>query len=245
MIAGEGTHNVETKRMTGLWDSIWELLHNLGGSVSELVDKVQTIDPTVRALLAGIAALLETNIITGLLVPGDTVMLVASITVQSLQEGIMLGIFVSVGAFIGEVSGYWLGRWVGPTLHRRKWLRRRAGEQRIGFVGRIIERRGGPWILLSRFLPVLRTVTPFVVGVHSFPFHRFIAWSAPACILWSAVYITIYALASSSLRSANGSPVVGALLAFLGAFLFGTAVLAQFLFERHHRRQPALAGDKT
>lgn len=162
----------------------------------------------------------------------------ASAAVQDLQEGIPLGALISIGAFVGEVTGYWLGRWVGPTLHRRRWLRRRVGEHRIGPVGRMVELRGGPWILTSRFIPVLRTVTPFVVGVHALPFRRFVAWAAPSCVLWSAVYVTVYALASSSLRSEDGSPVVGAALALLGAALFGAAVLVQFLTERRHRSQP-------
>ncbi len=238
-MTGESARNKKAESMTGFWDGVWELFQDSGGPVSELIDKIQAVDPTVRALLAGMAALLETNVITGLLVPGDTVMLVAAAAVQNPREGILLGVLVSVGAFLGEVTGYWLGRWVGPTLHRRRWLRRRAGEQRIGPVGRMVERRGGPWILTSRFIPVLRTVTPFVVGVNAFPFRRFVAWSAPSCVLWSAIYVTIYALASSSLRSKDGSPVVGAVLAFLGAALFGAAVLAQFVMER---RQPVVGG---
>lgn len=242
-MTGDGTRGGKVDGMTGFWDGAWELLQNFGGPVGELIDKVQTVDPTVRALLAGVAALLETNVITGVLVPGDTVMLVASAAVQSPREGILLGVLVSVGAFIGEVTGYWLGRWAGPTLYRRRWLRRRAGEQRIGPVGRMVERRGGPWILTSRFIPVLRTVTPFVVGVNAFPFRRFVAWSAPSCVLWSAIYVTIYALASSSLRSQDGSPVVGVVLALLGAVLFGAAVLAQFIIERCRRRQPVLEAD--
>ncbi|MGV1004575.1 MAG: DedA family protein [Candidatus Nanopelagicales bacterium] len=225
--------------MTSYWDYVRELLQDLGRPLGELIDQVQTVDPTVRALLAGTAAMLETNVVTGLLVPGDAVMLVASAAVQSPSEGILLGVLVSIGAFLGAVTGYWLGRWVGPTLHRRRWLRRRAGEQRIGLVGRQVERWGGPWILTSRFIPVLRTVTPFVVGVNAFPFRRFLAWSAASCILWSAIYVTVYSLASSSLRSGDVSPVVGGALALLGAALFGAGVLTQVLMERQHRRQEA------
>lgn len=228
-------------RTWGFWDGVMGLHQDLGGRIGDLIDKVQAVDPGMRALLAGIAALLETNVVTGLLVPGDALMLVASAAVQSFGEGLLLAACVSVGAFLGEVSGYWLGRWVGPTLRRGRWLRRRAGEERIGPVGRSVERRGGPWILISRFIPVLRTVTPFVVGVNSFPFRRFVAWSAPACVLWSAIYVTIYAVASSSLREDDGSPVLGAALALLGALLFGSAVLAQFLIERHQKKRLSVA----
>lgn len=223
--------------MNGFWDGVMVLLRNLSGPVSDVIGKVQAVDPTLRALLAGAAAFLETNVITGLLVPGDTVMLVASAAVQGVPEGILLGILVSVGAFLGEVSGYWLGRWAGPAFRRGRWLRRPVGEHRIGPVGRMVERWGGPSILMSRFIPVLRTVTPFVVGVNGFPFRRFVAWSAPSCLLWSAIYVTTYSLASSSLRQGDG--VVGVLLTFLGACLFAGAVLAQFFIERSHKRQAA------
>lgn len=242
-MTGESTRYAKGDSVTSFWDDVWEFLQYWGRPVADLIDKVQTLDPTVRALLAGTAALLETNVVTGFLVPGDTVMLVASAAVQNPREGILLGILVSVGAFIGEVTGYWLGRWVGPTLHHGRWLRRRAGERRIGRVGRMVERRGGPWILTSRFIPVLRSVTPFIVGINAFPFRRFVAWSAPSCVLWSATHVTIYALASSSLRTEDRSPVVGGLLALLGASLFGAAVVAQFVIERGHRRQSAADAD--
>ncbi len=225
--------------VNGLGDPVVELLRDLGGPVTELIDRVQAIDPTARALLAGAAAMLETNVVTGLLVPGDTVMLVASAAVQSLPEGLLLGTLVAIGAFLGEVTGYWLGRWVGPALLRGRGLRRRAGERRIGAVGRLIARRGGPWILASRFIPVLRTVTPFVLGINDFPFRLFLRWSALSCVLWSAVFVTIYAVASSSLRGDSGSPVLGAALALLGATLLGVAVVAQLLIERHHRKRAA------
>jgi len=222
--------------MSGLMEAMGELLGSLGGSLDGLIDKVQSLDPTTRALLAGVAALLETNIVTGLLVPGDTVMLVASAAVASPGEGVMLAAFVSVGGLLGQISGYWMGRWVGPSFARGRWLRRRAGEQRIGPVARTIERRGGPWILISRFVPVLRTVTPFVVGVHGFPFRRFVAWSAPSCVLWSAVYVSLYSVASTSLRGEEGSSVLGGLLVLVGIVLFSGAVIAQYIFDRRHKQ---------
>jgi membrane-associated protein len=223
--------------MNEFWHGVIGWLDALGGPANDLIDRVQAVDPTLRAFLAGFAALLETNVITGLLVPGDTIMLVASAAVQSLAEGLLLGMSVSVGAFFGELTGYWLGRWVG-SRNRGRWLRRRAGERRIGRVGRMIENRGGPWILTSRFIPVLRTVTPFVVGLNNFPLRRFVAWSAPACVLWSAVYVTISALASSSLRGGTGSPVLGGSLVLLGAALFAAAVIAQAIIERRHPKPP-------
>ena len=230
--------------MSGFWDGPVEWLHTFAGPVGELIDHVQAVDPNLRAFLAGIAAILEMNIVTGLLVPGDTVMLVASAAVVSPSEGLILAVCVSIGAFVGEVTGYWIGRWVGPRT-RGRWLRRRAREARISSVGTMIEHRGGPWILVSRFIPVLRTVTPFVVGLNAFPFRRFVAWSAPSCVLWSAIYVTTYAVAGSSLHDGRGSPALGVALALLGSVLFVAAVLAQNVFDRRNRKQFRKASENT
>lgn len=206
-------------------------LQAIWGPVGELIDKVQAIDPLLRALLAGLAALLEMNVVTGLLLPTDTLVLLAAAAVESPWEGILLGVSVALGSFIGQLSGFWLGRWVGPRA-RGRWIRRRAGEGRIGPVERMIEARGGPWILASRFIPVLRTVTPFVVGLHGFPFRRFAAWSAASCVIWAGVYVPVYATASSVMRDGTQSPILGAALVLVGVFLFGASVLAQRIFDR-------------
>lgn len=216
-----------------------ESLRGLGAYAEALIDKVQTADPTLRSFLAGTAALLETNVVTGLLLPGDTVMLVAAAAVRGPQEGFLLGIAVSVGAFLGEVIGYWLGRWVGSGFHRGTWVRRRAGEEWTGSAAQMVASRGGPWILASRFIPVLRTITPFVAGLNAFPFRRFVAWSAPACVLWSTIYISVYASASSSLRSGSESPALSVLLVVLGLVLLVGSLVVQVMYRRWHAKESA------
>lgn len=229
--------------MNGVWGWLSEWLEGFGEPLDAVIDHVQALDPAFRALLAGLAALLETNVLTGVVAPGDAFMLVASAAVQSPGEGLLLGICVSVGSFLGQVAGYGLGRWVGPKVRRRKWLRRRADSARTGPAARMVERRAGPWILMSRFLPVLRSVTPFVVGANDYPFLRFVAWSAPACVLWSAVYVPLYAVASSSLRDDNGSPFLGGVLVVVGLVLFAGASLAQRFIQRRHDQQAVPASE--
>jgi membrane protein DedA with SNARE-associated domain len=185
-----------------------------------LLDAVQSVDPVVRTALAGVAILLETSVLIGLVVPGDTVVIVAGTAVGSLWEGAALVLVVIVGALIGESVGFWLGRWLGPRI-RFSRLGARVGEQNWVRAELYLRRRGGPAIFLSRFLPVLHSLVPLTVGMSGFAYRRFLAWTAPACLLWSVLYVSVAAAAAGTYRELADQ------LHFAG-YLF-VAVIAVFL----------------
>lgn len=194
------------------------------------IEMVQSVDPVLRTVLAGIAVMLETSVLIGLIVPGDTVVLVASIGVASWTEGIILGVTVIVGALIGESIGFWLGHWVGPHI-RTSWLGRRIGEDHWVRAERYVLRRGGVAIFLSRFLPVLHSLVPLTVGMSGYAYRRFIAWTLPACVLWTAIYVGVAATAAGnydelSARVHNAGYIfVAIIVALLLAVVIGKKVL--------------------
>lgn len=164
-----------------------------------LLDAVQSVDPLTRTLLAGVAVMLETSVLIGLIVPGDTIVIIASMGVTSVLEGVGMVVSVVVGALIGESVGFWLGRWLGPHI-RRSWVGRRVGERNWVRAENYLRRRGGIAIFLSRFLPVLHSLVPLTVGMSRYSYRRFLAWTAPACLLWAAAYVSITSLAAGSFR---------------------------------------------
>jgi membrane-associated protein len=164
-----------------------------------LLDTVQSVDPVVRTLLAGFAIMLETSVLVGLFVPGDTIVIIAATAVASPLEGLYLGIAVVIGALIGESIGFWLGRFLGPKIHHSA-LGRRIGEENWLRSERYLRRRGGPAIFLSRFLPVLHSLVPLTVGMSGYPYRRFLAWTAPACVIWAALYISVASVAAGTYR---------------------------------------------
>ncbi len=164
-----------------------------------LLDAVQSVDPVLRTLIAGIAMMLETSVLIGLFVPGDTVVIIAGTAVATPVEGVVLGIVVVVGALVGESIGFWLGRLLGPRI-RHSRLGRRIGDANWERSERYLQRRGGPAIFVSRFLPVLHSLVPLTVGMSRYPYRRFLAWTAPACVVWAALYIGVSALAAGTYR---------------------------------------------
>ncbi|HWM15795.1 MAG TPA: DedA family protein [Microbacterium sp.] len=164
-----------------------------------LLDAVQSVDPVLRTVLAGLAIMLETSVLIGLVVPGDTVVIIAGTAVGSPLEGVALAIVVVIGALIGESIGFWLGRFLGPKI-RHSRLGRRIGEENWQRSERYLRRRGGPAIFVSRFLPILHSLVPLTVGMSGYSYRRFLAWTLPACIIWAALYVTVAALAAGTYR---------------------------------------------
>lgn len=164
-----------------------------------LLDAVQSVDPVLRTVLAGVAIILETSVLIGLVVPGDTVVIVAATAVRSVTEAVILIVVVIVGALIGESIGFLLGRWLGPRL-RFSRLGARIGEHNWSRAELYLRRRGGPAIFLSRFLPVLHSLVPLTVGMSGFAYRRFLAWTAPACTVWAIAYVSVAAAAAGTYR---------------------------------------------
>ncbi|WP_295117501.1 DedA family protein [uncultured Leifsonia sp.] len=163
------------------------------------LELVQSVDPILRTLLAGVGIMLETSILVGLIVPGDTIVLVASTAVGSPVEYAALVIAVIVGALCGESIGFALGRFFGPRI-RASRLGARLGRQNFDRAEAYLAKRGGIAVFLSRFLPVLHSLIPLTVGMSPMRYRTFMAWTAPACVIWAFAYVTVGSLAAGSFR---------------------------------------------
>ncbi|WP_309068059.1 DedA family protein [Microbacterium sp.] len=202
-----------------------------------LLDIVESVDPVLRTALAGLAIMLETSVLVGVIVPGDTVVIVAATGVRSPVEGVILAAVVIVGSLAGESIGFALGRWLGPHI-RTSWVGRRIGERNWQRAERYVQRRGGPAIFLSRFLPVLHSLVPLTVGMSTYTYRRFIAWTFPACVIWATLYVSVAAGAAHSYRRLSDSAhwagyiFVGAILLLVVGVFVAKKVIARL--ERRH-----------
>lgn len=168
-----------------------------------LLATVHSVNPGLRVLIAAVAMMFETSILLGLIVPGDTVVLVAATAVRTPLEGVALGLGVIAGSLVGESFGFWLGHHFGPRI-RRSRLGRRVGEHNWVRAETYLDRRGGIAVAISRFLPVFHSLVPLVVGTSAMRYRTFIAWTVPACAVWAAIYISLGAFAAKSYLDLEG-----------------------------------------
>lgn len=185
-----------------------------------ILDTVRNVDPVLRLLIAGIGMLLETSILVGLIVPGDTIVLVSATGIADWPQYFALLVTVILGSLTGESVGFALGRYFGPRIQASK-LGKRLGQHHWVRAETYLDRRGGIAVFVSRFLPVLHALIPLTVGMSTMRYRKFLAWTAPACVLWAVAYVSVGALAAGSYRQ------LSAQLHFAGYFFVG--VIAVFL----------------
>ena len=217
--------------------------------LTTLLDLVQSVDPVLRTVLAGVAMVLETSVLLGLVVPGDTVAIVSATAVASPVEFGALVVALVLGALVGESVGFALGRFFGPRI-RASFLGRRIGEANWVRAENYLARRGGIAVFVSRFLPVLHSLIPLTVGTSPMRYRTFVAWTTPACILWALAYVSVGAAAAGSYRELAdrlhqaGYVFVGIIVAFALVVVVVKKLLNR-REERHMAHPDGDAGDET
>ena len=161
--------------------------------INNILSAVASVDPVTRTLLSSLFIMLETSFLVGLVIPGDTVVLISSTAITNLQEYVFMVVMVIVGSLTGETIGFFVGKFFGPKI-RTSWLGRKLGPHRWQQAENYIDRRGGIAVFLSRFLPILHSLIPLTVGMTKMKYRTFIAWTAAACVIWTFVYVTLAAV---------------------------------------------------
>jgi membrane-associated protein len=152
-----------------------------------------------RALLGsplGIAGLFgivfaETGLLVGFFLPGDS--LLFSVGFASGAAGVNLYLLAGLlmcAAIIGDNVGYFLGRHSGPRIFKRPQSRFFHPDHLIR-TKKFYETYGTRAILYARFIPVIRTCTPFISGLAEMPYLRFLFFSLFGGTLWIAFMMTI------------------------------------------------------
>ncbi len=206
-----------------------------------LIETVQSVSPLLRNLLAGLAIMLETSLFVGLIIPGDTVVLVASTGVVDILDFFFLLGAVLLGSLLGETIGFFLGRFFGPLIRNSK-LGKRLGEKNWELADRFVERRGGIAVAISRFLPVLHSLVPVVAGMTSMRYRVFISWTVAACAVWASAYVSVGYLARSAYEQIAGQLKWGG-LAFVAIILI-FMIIVHFGKQRLEIAAEKMAEDK-
>lgn len=86
-------------------------------------------------------------------------------------------------AILGNTTNYWIGRYVGPQMFRSNTSRLFKREY-LERTQRFYQRHGGKTIVITRFVPIVRTFAPFVAGVGRMGHLRFQAYNIAGGLLW-------------------------------------------------------------
>ena len=132
----------------------------------------------------GLSAILfaETGLLLGFFLPGDSLLITAGIFAAKgdLNLGLLM-MLATVAAFVGNTSGYLIGRRFGPLVFSRvRFLK----PEYVSQAREYFAKNGNQTLILSRFIPIIRTIVPTLAGTVHLDFRLFTVYNAVGAVLW-------------------------------------------------------------
>ena len=126
----------------------------------------------------------ETGLVVTPLLPGDSLLFAAGTfaAIGSLKVT-WLFTLLSVAAILGDTVNYWIGYFVGPRVFHKENVRF-LNKDYLKRTHRFYEKYGGKTIIFARFVPIIRTFAPFVAGIGTMAYIRFIIYNVIGGIAW-------------------------------------------------------------
>jgi len=126
----------------------------------------------------------ETGLAVGFFLPGDSLLVVSGLFAAAGKLNVafvLLAFFL--GSVLGDSTGYWTGRIMGKTLFNRE-SSRIFKPSRVEKARHFFEKYGPKTVILARFVPIVRTFAPLVVGAAEMPYSKFLPFSVLGGLLW-------------------------------------------------------------
>jgi membrane-associated protein len=168
--------------------------------ISILIDFVLHLDEHLATIISQygtwtyailfIVILMETGFVVTPFLPGDSLLFAAGsfAALGSLSPWVLFGL-LGFAAVLGDTINYWIGNYIGDRAFSGniRWLKK----EHLDRTHQFYEKHGGKTIILARFIPIIRTFAPFVAGVGSMTYLRFISYNVIGGVAWVATFISM------------------------------------------------------
>lgn len=167
------------------------------GLIKGLIDFILHIDIHLNEIIQGYGlwtylilffiVFIETGLVVMPFLPGDSLIFAAGAFAGLGSLNIVTVFLVlAVAAVLGNTANYHIGRYLGTKIYDRdyKFLKKEYIDKTNGFY----DKHGGKTIIITRFMPIIRTFTPFVAGVGKMGYLRFQSYNIIGGLLWVGLF---------------------------------------------------------
>jgi len=158
----------------------WDLLVHLDRHLATLLQQ----HGAWVYLLLFVIIFCETGLVVTPFLPGDSLLFIAGALAAGGGIDVhLLALLLVAAAVLGNTVNYSIGRFIGPKVfhwEESRFFNRRALDRAHAFY----ERHGGKTIVITRFVPILRTFAPFVAGIARMTYLNFTAYNLAGALAW-------------------------------------------------------------
>ena len=180
----------------------------------------------------------ETGLVVTPFLPGDSLLFAAGAfaALGSLNVWVLF-VLLCVAAILGDTVNYWAGHYIGPKVFYRENVRF-LNKKHLQRTHEFYEKYGGKTIIIARFIPIIRTFAPFVAGIGSMTYWRFMLYNVTGGIFWVAVCLFAgYYFGNMEIVKKNFSLVVIAII-----FISILPMIIEFIRHRLKARASSEVG---
>lgn len=163
-----------------IWQFVQDMFLNLDKTLAVKIDQYQN---WIYLILFAII-FFETGLVVTPFLPGDSLLFIAGVFARkgSLNLAALLGL-LGVAAILGDTLNYWIGHAVGPKIFHRDNVRF-LNKKHLDRAHAFYEQYGAITIILARFMPIIRTFAPFVAGIGSMTYWKFLTYNIVGGVIW-------------------------------------------------------------
>ena len=168
--------------------------------LDKLVAYVTSQAPLWSYIVLFIIIFAETGFVVTPFLPGDSLLFAMGALIAADNSGlsiVVLGVILIIAAFAGNSVNYLIGNYVGPKVFKEnnRILKLEYYTQTQAFF----DKHGGKAVIFSRFMPIIRTIAPFVAGVGRMNFGRYSLYNFIGGTAWIILFLAAgYALGNIS-----------------------------------------------
>jgi membrane-associated protein len=156
-----------------------DLFLHLDKHLQEIISQYGTLTYLILFLII----FLETGVVVTPFLPGDSLLFAAGTFAASGSLDIFtLLILLYIAAVLGDSLNYSIGNYIGPKVFERNY--RLLKKEYLIKTQNFYEKHGGKTIIIARFIPIIRTFAPFVAGVGTMRYAKFIAYNLIGGFIW-------------------------------------------------------------
>ncbi len=142
---------------------------------------------TLSYLIIFVIIFCETGLVVAPFLPGDSLLFIAgAFAAAGFMNIFPLFIIILLAAILGDSLNYWVGNYFGKKIvYGNRFVRKEHLQKTENFY----HKYGGKTIILARFIPIMRTIAPFVAGVGKMNYSRFFVYNIVGGLIWTTLFL--------------------------------------------------------